>query len=112
MSQELLQQTRVELASSRATRSGPDWRLSLWQIVLSSDEAVFGGWENVSKKYDVAYQTDEGLHDNRPQSMLVYAPSRTVAVYAKAEFCDATGDAAVTGIPGLGVKGRGPHWQA
>ena len=29
------------------------------QIALSSDEAVFGGWENVSKKYDVDYQTQE-----------------------------------------------------
>ena len=29
------------------------------QIALSSDEAVFGGWENVSKKYDVAYETQE-----------------------------------------------------
>ena len=29
------------------------------QIALSSDEAVFGGWENVSKKYDVAYDTQE-----------------------------------------------------
>ncbi len=87
------------------------WCVCPWQIVLSSDEAVFGGWENVSKKYDVAYQTDEGLYDGRPHSMLVYAPSRTVAVYAKAEFCDARGDAAVTGIPGLGVKGRGPHFQ-
>ncbi len=29
------------------------------QIALSSDEAVFGGFENVSKKYDVAYETQE-----------------------------------------------------
>lgn len=29
------------------------------QIALSSDEAVFGGWDNVSKKYDVDYQTQE-----------------------------------------------------
>lgn len=81
------------------------------QVVLSSDEAVFGGYENVSKKYDVEYQTQEGNHDNRPQSMLVYAPSRTVGVYAQAEYCDATADQSPTGIPGLGVKGRGPHWQ-
>jgi 1,4-alpha-glucan branching enzyme len=81
------------------------------QIVLSSDEAVFGGWENVSKKFDVEYQTQEGNYDNRPHSMLVYSPSRTVAVYAKTEFCDATADESITGIPGLGVKGRGPHWQ-
>ena len=29
------------------------------QIALSSDEGVFGGWENVSKKYDTDYQTQE-----------------------------------------------------
>ena len=29
------------------------------QIALSSDEAVFGGFENVSKKFDVAYETQE-----------------------------------------------------
>ena len=27
------------------------------QIALSSDEGVFGGYENVSKKYDVDHQT-------------------------------------------------------
>ena len=48
---------------------------------------MFGGWENVSKKYDVAYQTIEGDYDGRPQYMLVYSPSRTVAVYAPAEYC-------------------------
>lgn len=81
------------------------------QIVLSSDEAVFGGWENVSKKYDVAYQTIEGDYDGRPQYMLVYSPSRTVAVYAPAEYCDPTADTAPTGVPGLGVKGRGPYFS-
>lgn len=32
-------------------------RVLLLQCVLSSDEAVFGGYENASKKYDVSYQT-------------------------------------------------------
>ena len=31
--------------------------LLLLQCVLSSDEAIFGGYENVSKKYDVSYTT-------------------------------------------------------
>ncbi len=48
--------------------------------MLSSDEGVFGGWENVSKKYDVAYATQPGDYDGREQSMLVYSPSRTVVV--------------------------------
>ena len=81
------------------------------QVALSSDEAVFGGYENVSKKHDVDYQTDEGLYDNRPHSFLAYAPSRTVAVYAKSETCDAHADEQPTGISGLGVKGRGPKHQ-
>ncbi len=36
------------------------------QIALSSDEAVFGGWENVSKKYDVAYETQEVCAESLP----------------------------------------------
>ena len=41
------------------------------QIALSSDEAVFGGWENVSKKYDVEYQTQEVDTDMFPRSILL-----------------------------------------
>ena len=76
-------------------------------MALSSDEAVFGGYDNVSKKYDVDYQTDGGLYDNRPHSFLVYAPSRTVAVYAKSETCDAHADDLLTGISWPGRKGQG-----
>jgi len=61
----------------------------LRQVVLSSDEQVFGGWKNVSKENDVEYATAEDDHDGRPHSFTVYAPSRTVAVYAPAHFCDA-----------------------
>ena len=53
----------------------------------------------------------QGLHDNRPHSFCVYAPSRTVAIYAKSETCDAHADELPTGVPGLGVKGRGPKHQ-
>ena len=60
--------------------------------MLSSDEPVFGGWKNVSKEYDVEYSTSEGLHDGRQHSFLVYAPSRTVAVYAPANFADSFAD--------------------
>lgn len=48
------------------------------QIVLSSDEAVFGGFSNVSKKYDTTFNTGSSNHDNRPNDFCVYAPSRTV----------------------------------
>lgn len=82
------------------------------QLVLSSDEAVFGGYENVSKKYNAEYVTSEGNYDNRPHSFQVYSTSRTVAVYAPAEFCDATADEDPdNGIPGLGVKGQGPYFE-
>ena len=42
----------------------------------------------------------------------VYTTSRTVAVYAPADFADATGDEdPTTGVPGLGVKGLGPYYE-
>ncbi|KAK9839287.1 hypothetical protein WJX81_005730 [Elliptochloris bilobata] len=83
-----------------------------YKVALSSDEQVFGGWRNVSKEYDVEYATSAGGdHDSRPHSFTVYAPSRTVAVYAPAEFCDAKADQGGYGIPGLGVKGRGPYFS-
>ena len=41
------------------------------QLVLSSDEECFGGWENISKKYDAEYTTEEGDYDNRPHSFQV-----------------------------------------
>ena len=40
-------------------------------MALSSDEAVFGGYENASKKYNTEYQTQEGTYDNRPNSFQV-----------------------------------------
>lgn len=40
----------------------------------------------------------------------VYAPARTVVVYAPAEFADARADEKPEGIPGLGVKGLGPYF--
>jgi len=84
----------------------------LVQIVLSSDEEVFGGWKNVSKEYDVDYQTEAGDYNGRPNSFLVYAPSRTVAVYAPSKYADAFSDRTEQGIPGLGVKNRGPEFES
>uniref|UniRef100_A0A1D2AGY8 1,4-alpha-glucan branching enzyme n=1 Tax=Auxenochlorella protothecoides TaxID=3075 RepID=A0A1D2AGY8_AUXPR len=81
-----------------------------YKIVLSSDEEVFGGYTNVSKKYDAEIHTEEGNYDNRPHSMKVYAPSRTVVVYAPADTTDAKADSKPEGIPGLGVKGVGPYF--
>lgn len=80
------------------------------QLVLSSDEPVFGGYNNVSKDYDVTYDTDQGNYDERPHSFLVYSTCRTVAVYAPANCCDARADSHPLGIPGLGVIGKGPNF--
>ena len=87
------------------------WPLPV-QIVLSSDEEVFGGWKNVSKEYDVDYQTQEGEYNGRPHSFLTYLPSRTVAVYAPSKFADAQADRTDQGIPGLGIKNRGPEFES
>ena len=70
-------------------RGRPPGRAPALQVVLSSDEAVFGGWRNASKEHDVEYATASDDHDGRPHSFTVYAPSRTVAVYAPAQYCDA-----------------------
>lgn len=81
------------------------------QIVLSSDEAVFGGFSNVSKEADVDFQTTEGDYNGRPHSFQVYTPSRTAVVYAPSEYADAFADKTPQGIPGLGVKNRGPEFE-
>ena len=94
------------------TNSYTDYKVGTWKkgpykVVLSSDEGVFGGYENVTKWNDAEFHTNEDGHDGRPNSMQVYAPSRTVVVYAPAEFCDKDNET----IPGLGVKGHGPYFS-
>jgi 1,4-alpha-glucan branching enzyme len=50
------------------------------QVALSSDEAVFGGWQNVTKNSNVEFQTVGGDYDNRPNSIQVRVhPSRIPA---------------------------------
>jgi hypothetical protein len=41
------------------------------QVVLSSDEAVFGGYRNVTKDADVTFVATDYQHDGRPASMQV-----------------------------------------
>jgi 1,4-alpha-glucan branching enzyme len=53
----------------------------------------------------------QGQHDNRPNSFLVYAPSRTCAVYGPSEWADPEADRKPAGIPGLGVKELGPYYE-
>lgn len=80
------------------------------QIVLSSDEPVFGGYQNASKENDVTFAASTMEHDGRPASMQIYAPSRTVVVYAPAKFCDKSADSLPRGVPGLAVNGKGPAY--
>lgn len=40
----------------------------------------------------------------------VYAPSRTVGVYGPSEWGDPEADQHTWGVPGLGIKDRGPHF--
>lgn len=81
------------------------------QVALSSDESVFGGYQNVTKNNDTEFFTNEGLHDGRPFSFQVYAPSRTVVVYAPSEFCDCTSESQPYGVPGLAVRALGPYFE-
>ena len=97
------------------TNSYTDYRIGAYKqgpykVALSSDERVFGGWTNVTKDSEVEFITNEGDYDGRPYAFNVYAPCRTVVVYAQAEYCDAKADSTPTGIPGLAVKGRGPYY--
>ncbi|KAK8672161.1 hypothetical protein V6N13_110534 [Hibiscus sabdariffa] len=54
-----------------------------YKIVLDSDDTIFGGFSRL--KHDVEYFSTEGWHDDRPRSLLVYAPCRTAVVYALVE---------------------------
>lgn len=97
------------------TQSFSDYRVGAnmegpYKVVLSSDEEVFGGWRNITKDNDTQFATSQGNHDNRPYSFQVYAPSRTVVAYAKAEFCDKDAERKPYGIPGLAVKDVGPYF--
>lgn len=45
--------------------------VSLPQVALSSDEAVFGGYVNISKDSDVTMLAEDGMLDGRPHSLKV-----------------------------------------
>ncbi|CAG9466592.1 unnamed protein product [Pedinophyceae sp. YPF-701] len=75
-----------------------------YKMVLSTDEEVFGGFQNVTAANGPEFHTMSGDYDNRPNSFQVYAPSRTCTVYAPAEWVDAKDS-----VPGLYVKGLGPY---
>ncbi|KDD75589.1 hypothetical protein H632_c603p0, partial [Helicosporidium sp. ATCC 50920] len=74
------------------------------KIALSSDEEVFGGFCNVTKDADTSFPASAEGHDGRPHSVQVYAPSRTVVVYAPADAVDPAADAHSWGVPGLAAR--------
>ncbi|WIA23688.1 hypothetical protein OEZ85_000382 [Tetradesmus obliquus] len=98
------------------TTSYTDYRVGCnnggaYKLLLSSDEEVFGGWRNLSKETDGDHVSFGGDHDRRPNSFLVYAPSRTCAVYGPADWADPEADRKPAGVPGLGVKELGPYYE-
>ena len=54
-------------------------------MVLSSDNPEFGGYSNLWTCNCPAIASEEWEFNNRPASMMVYAPSRSVSVYAPVE---------------------------
>ena len=82
-----------------------------YKVVLSSDEEVFGGYQNVTKNSDVEFAATGGSADGRPHSFMVYAPCRTVVVYAPSEYCDKDAEHDEYGVPGLAVRGLGPYFE-
>jgi 1,4-alpha-glucan branching enzyme len=70
------------------TKSYQDYRIGClkpgkYTIALNSDDPDFGGYDNV--KNSVEFFATDTPHDGRPASFQVYAPARTVVVYALAE---------------------------
>uniref|UniRef100_A0A7S3UCH1 1,4-alpha-glucan branching enzyme n=1 Tax=Picocystis salinarum TaxID=88271 RepID=A0A7S3UCH1_9CHLO len=70
------------------TQSFSDYRVGChlpgrYKVVLSSDDPKYGGFGNVQEGDGNEYFTNEGYHDGRPHSFLVYTPARTAVVYAR-----------------------------
>jgi 1,4-alpha-glucan branching enzyme len=67
-----------------------DYRIGLkhggnWRLVLSSDNPEFGGYSNLWTCNCPPIGSQEDQFNGRPASMMVYAPSRSVSVYAPIE---------------------------
>eukprot|EP00894_Picocystis_sp_ML_P001667 jgi/Pico_ML_1/52184/g2924.t1 len=70
------------------TQSFSDYRVGChlpgrYKVALSSDDPKYGGFGNVREGDGNEYFTNEGYHDGRPHSFLVYTPARTAVVYAR-----------------------------
>ncbi|KAH0634714.1 hypothetical protein KY290_038213 [Solanum tuberosum] len=67
------------------TKSYSDYRIGClkpgkYKVALDSDDPLFGGFGRID--HNAEYFTFEGWSDDRPRSIMVYAPSRTAVVYA------------------------------
>ncbi|XP_077235855.1 1,4-alpha-glucan-branching enzyme 1, chloroplastic/amyloplastic isoform X2 [Tasmannia lanceolata] len=54
-----------------------------YKVILDSDDKLFGGFSRID--HTAEYLSAEGWFDNRPNSFMIYAPSRTAVVYALTE---------------------------
>ena len=67
------------------TQSFSDYRIGCkeetkYKLVLSSDNAEFGGYSNLSTETAGEYHAEDYAFNGRPASFLAYLPSRTVSV--------------------------------
>ncbi|XP_009143587.1 1,4-alpha-glucan-branching enzyme 2-1, chloroplastic/amyloplastic [Brassica rapa] len=67
------------------TNSYSDYRIGCsvpgkYKIVLDSDDSSFGGFNRLDDSAE--FFTSDGKYDDRPCSLMVYAPCRTAVVYA------------------------------
>ena len=58
----------------------------MYKLVLSSDNPEFGGYSNLWTYSAPDIKADDWEFNGRPASMLIYAPSRSVSVYAPADL--------------------------
>jgi 1,4-alpha-glucan branching enzyme len=75
------------------TQSFSDYRIGCkeetkYKLVLSSDNAEFGGYSNLSTETAGEYHAEDYAFNGRPASFLAYLPSRTVSVYAPADLAE------------------------
>jgi len=75
------------------TQSFSDYRIGCkeetkYKLVLSSDNAEFGGYSNLSTETAGEYHAENYAFNGRPASFLAYLPSRTVSVYAPADLAE------------------------
>ena len=77
----------------------------MYRLVLSSDNPEFGGYSNLWTAQCPDIKADDWEFNNRPASMMIYAPSRSVSVYAPVDRCNQV-------MPQAGAAAAGPRGPA